>query len=69
MKYYVIICDSFINTGQKLYLVDRRKTKRLWWTKYFSSALLLKDKEAAIKITKSYSFNNVRIEEIDVEIK
>ena len=64
MPRYVVICDSTFDKEVVLYLVDRNKDNKRWWSRYLTNALILSSKEEAEKIAKTYLFNNTRILEI-----
>lgn len=62
-KTYVVIQDSR-KDNTTLMLVDRRKSKKYWWTHDFSLAYKGK-KEDVKRVTKRLHMNNVRIIELE----
>lgn len=62
-KTYVVIQDSR-KDNTTLMLVDRRKSKKYWWTHDFSLAYKGK-KEEVKKVTNRLHLNNVRIVELE----
>ncbi|MBQ9821791.1 MAG: hypothetical protein IJM58_06680 [Muribaculaceae bacterium] len=49
---------------RRLYLVDRNKTKRFWWSHDALYAMVFNDKSAAELQAKRYKYNNTRVVEI-----
>lgn len=62
---YVIVQDLRDRTlCNKLYLVDRRKTKEHWWTDNIKLAITFPSRKLAeIQATK-YKYNNIRVEKL-----
>lgn len=48
----------------RMFLVDRRITKRFWWSPDSYYAMIFKKKEAAELQAKKYKYNNVRVKQI-----
>lgn len=46
---------------KKLYLVDRNKTKRFWWSHDAHYAMLFSSLNAAKKVASKYVYNNVHV--------
>lgn len=49
------------DTIKHLYLVDRAKTKRMWWSPYAGFALLFEKQSAAEFQAKQYKYNKARV--------
>lgn len=47
-----------------LYLVDRAKTKRYWWSHASWWAMVFEKRSAAETQTRKYKYNNIRVKEI-----
>ena len=58
---YFVITDSRYNEDQTLFLVDRNKTKRKWWTTGLTQAIEFKKKDAADKAARKLIHNNARV--------
>lgn len=63
---YVIVQDSRRNKNvmPKMFLVDRKITKRFWWSPDSYYAMIFEKKEAAELQAKKYKYNNVRVKQI-----
>lgn len=63
---YVVVQNSRNNRMVMpfMYLVDRRKTKRMWWSPDAAFAMVFTDKAAAEQQAKKYKYNNVRVRQI-----
>jgi hypothetical protein len=63
---YVIVQNSRRNRKvmPKMFLVDRRLTKRFWWSPDSYYAMIFEKKEAAELQVKKYKYNNVSIKQI-----
>ena len=61
---YVIIQKPRFSTVKKLFLVDRKKSKRFWWSHDANYAMLF-EKESAAKIQAAkLRFNNIKVIQI-----
>lgn len=63
---YVIAQTPRKNRGvvERLYLVDRRKTTRFWWSHDATFAMIFEDKEAASRQAAKYKYNKARVIQI-----
>ena len=67
---YVVVQNTRRNKNivSKLYLVDRTKTKRMWWSPASIYAMIFEKKSAAEYQAKKYKYNKVRIKQITQEM-
>ena len=63
---YVVIQNSRRNkmVMPTMYLVDRTKTKRMWWSPASSFAMVFEKRTAAEYQAKRYRFNKARVKQI-----
>lgn len=63
---YVVIQNSRRNkyVMPKMFLVDRKITKRFWWSPDSYYAMVFEKKDAAEFQAKRYKYNNVRVKQI-----
>lgn len=63
---YVVVQNSRRNKKvmPTMYLVDRKITKRMWWSPDSYYAMVFEKKSAAEYQAKRYKFNNARVKEI-----
>lgn len=63
---YVIVQNSRRNKKvmPTMYLVDRKITKRMWWSPASYYAMIFEKKSAAEYQAKRYKFNDARVKEI-----
>lgn len=63
---YVIVQKTRKNKDvvEKLYLVDRSKTTRFWWSHDAFYAMKFESKDAAIQQAEKYRYNKVRVVQI-----
>lgn len=67
---YVVVQNTRRNKNivSKLYLVDRTKTKQMWWSPASIYAMIFEKKSAAEYQAKKYKYNKVRIKQITQEM-
>ena len=67
---YVVVQNTRRNKNivSKLYLVDRTKTKQMWWSPASIYAMIFEKKSAAECQAKKYKYNKVRIKQITQEM-
>lgn len=67
---YVVVQNTRRNKNivSKLYLVDRTKTKRMWWSPASIYAMIFEKKSAAEYQAKRYKYNKVRVKQITQEM-
>lgn len=67
---YVVVQNTRRNKNivSKLYLVDRTKTKRMWWSPASIYAMIFEKKSSAEYQAKKYKYNKVRIKQITQEM-
>lgn len=67
---YVVIQTSRRNKNimPKMFLVDRKITKRFWWSPDSYYAMIFEKKDAAEFQAKRYKYNNVRVKQITKEM-
>jgi len=58
---YVITCDGVINPERLMFLVDRRKQKKGFWSNYLDDVLVFNSHDAAIRQLQTLKYNNPRI--------
>ena len=63
---YVVVQNSRMNKKvmPTMYLVDRSKTKRMWWSPDSYYAMVFDNKSAAEYQAKRYKFNKPRVQQI-----
>lgn len=63
---YVIVQNSRRNRNvmPTMYLVDRAKTKRMWWSPASIYAMVFESKSAAEYQAKRYKYNKARVKQI-----
>lgn len=63
---YVIVQKTRKNRDvvEKLYLVDRRKTTKFWWSHDAFYAMKFESKDAAMKQAEKYKYNKARVVQI-----
>jgi len=63
---FVIVQSTRVNRKliSRLFLVDRNKTKRFWWSHDAQYAMLFIDRAAAEKTASRYKYNNAHVVEI-----
>ena len=67
---YVVVQNTRRNKNivSELYLVDRTKTKRMWWSPASIYAMIFEKKSSAEYQAKKYKYNKVRIKQITQEM-
>ena len=67
---YVVVQNTRRNKNivSKLYLVDRTKTKQMWWSPASIYAMIFEKKSSAEYQAKKYKYNKVRIKQITQEM-
>ena len=63
-KYVVVQTPRNKRVMSKMFLVDRKITKRFWWSPDSYYAMIFEKKEAAELQAKKYKYNNVRVKQI-----
>jgi len=60
---YVIVQDPCLDKDliDWLFLVDRRKTKKMWWSHDAGFAIVFQKKSAAELQVRKYKYNNVKV--------
>lgn len=67
---YVIVQNTRRNRNivSKLYLVDRTKTKQMWWSPASIYAMIFENKSDAEYQVKKYKYNKVRVKQITTKM-
>lgn len=65
-KYVVTKCPSFKRVVNILYLVDRSKTKRFWWSPDAKYAMVFNSKEAAEERAAKYKYGKFKVIKIEL---
>lgn len=67
---YVVVQNTRRNRNvvSKLYLVDRTKTKQMWWSPASIYAMVFEKKSAAEYQAKRYKYNKARVKQITTEM-
>lgn len=65
-KYVVTKCSSFKRVVNILYLVDRSKTKRFWWSPDAKYAMVFNSKEAAEERAAKYKYGKFKVIKIEL---
>lgn len=67
---YVVVQDTRRNRNvvSKLYLVDRTKTKQMWWSPASIYAMVFEKKSAAEYQAKRYKYNKAKVKQITTEM-
>lgn len=58
---FVIIADSRYAKGSKVVMVDRRKNKRTFWSKYLDFAMVYSNRNAAESKADSLKYNSPEV--------
>ena len=61
LEKYVVVTDSRELEGTKIFLVDRKKTRRRWWSTKLTNAMQFRKKSAALYQSSRYKHNNPQV--------